>query len=167
MIDWVMYAPDDIYHTAAFDLDNVGVQVQGKMLLSELFDCNTWVRSFSVGYTFIHQKKHDAEGVVKSNFAMEYLRHKFAMSLSHRIVSRLSMSWDFRWQDRVGSYLSEGKLVGYHPYAMLDAKLQWDAPKYQVYVQATNITNHHYYDLAAVPQPGIWLMAGERLKLSL
>ena len=167
MIDWVMYAPDDIYHTAAFDLDNVGVQVQGKVIPSELFDCNTWVRSFSAGYTFIHQKKHDAEGVVKSNFAMEYLRHKFAMSLSHRIVSRLSMSWDFRWQDRVGSYLSDGKLVGYHPYALLDAKLQWDAPKYQVYVQATNITNHHYYDLAAVPQPGIWVMAGARLKLSL
>ena len=167
MIDWVMYAPDDIYHTAAFDLDNVGVQVQGKVFPAELFDCNTWVRSFTIGYTFIHQKKHDAEGVVKSNFAMEYLRHKFAMSLTHRIVSHLSMSWDFRWQDRVGSYLSDGKLVGYHPYAMLDAKLQWDAPKYQVYVQATNITNHHYYDLAAVPQPGIWLMAGARLKLSL
>ena len=167
MIDWVMYSPDDIYHTAAFDLDNVGVQVQGKVFPAELFDCNTWVRSFTIGYTFIHQKKHDAEGVVKSNFAMEYLRHKFAMSLTHRIVSRLSMSWDFRWQDRVGSYLSDGKLVGYHPYAMLDAKLQWDAPKYQVYVQATNITNHHYYDLAAVPQPGIWLMAGARLKLSL
>jgi len=167
MIDWVMYSPDDIYHTAAFDLDNVGVQVQGKVFPAELFDCNTWVCSFTIGYTFIHQKKHDAEGVVKSNFAMEYLRHKFAMSLTHRIVSRFSMSWDFRWQDRVGSYLSDGKLVGYHPYAMLDAKLQWDAPKYQVYVQATNITNHHYYDLAAVPQPGIWLMAGARLKLSL
>ena len=167
MIDWVMYSPDDIFHTASFDLDNVGAQVQGKLSLPELFGHNTWVRSLSLGYTFIHQTKHDAEGVVKSNVAMEYLRHKFVANLSHRIISRLSMSWDFRWQEREGSYLSGGELVPYHPYAMLDAKLQWEAPHYQIYVQATNLTNHHYYDLGSVPQPGLWVMAGMKVKLAI
>lgn len=167
MIDWVMYSADDIFHTASFDLDNVGVQVQGKIAFPELLGRDTWMRSLSMGYTYIHQKKHDAEGVVKSNVAMEYLRHKFVASLSHRIYNRLSMSWDFRWQERVGSYVSDGKLVGYHSYAMLDAKMQWDAPRYQLFVQATNITNHRYYDLGSVPQPGIWVMAGARFRLSL
>ena len=169
MIDWVMYAPDDIYHTAAFNLDNVGVQVQGKIFLSEFFRCDTWVRSFSAGYTFIHQNKHDADGVVKSNVAMEYLRHKFVANLSHRIVGHLSMSWDFRWQDRVGSYLSGGELIPYHPYAMLDAKILWSNPFSHIselYLQATNITNHHYYDLGSVPQPGIWVMAGAKFNFS-
>jgi len=181
MIDWVMYSPDDIYHTAAFNLDNMGVQVQGKMSLSEFFGRDTWVRSFSLGYTYIHQVKHDADGVVKSNVAMEYLRHKFVANLSHRIVGHLSMSWDFRWQDRVGSYLSGGELIPYHPYAMLDAKIVWSPssshPSHhpsslfhlpscisELYLQATNITNHRYYDLGSVPQPGIWLMAGAKLK---
>ena len=167
MIDWVMYSPDDIFHTASFDLDNVGAQVQGKLDFPEMFGRDTWHRSLSMGYTFIHQTNHDAEGVVKSNMAMEYLRHKVVASLSHRIYSRLSMSWNFRWQERVGSYVSEGKLVPYDPYAMIDAKLQWEAPCYQLFVQATNITNHRYYDLGSVPQPGIWVMAGARLKLSL
>ena len=63
--------------------------------------------------------------------------------------------------------MSGGELVPYHPYAMLDAKLLWDDPHYQLYVQATNLTNHRYYDLGSVPQPGIWLMAGMRMKLSL
>ena len=167
MIDWVMYSPDDIFHTASFDLDNVGAQVQGKLDFPEMFGRDTWLRSLSMGYTFIHQTKHDAEGVVKSNMAMEYLRHKVVASLTHRIYSRLSMSWNFRWQERVGSYVSEGKLVPYDPYAMIDAKLQWEAPCYQLFVQATNITNHRYYDLGSVPQPGIWVMAGARLRLSL
>ena len=165
MIDWVMYSLDDIYHTAAFDLDNVGVQVQGRVLLPELLGHDTWIRSVCAGYTFIHQTKHDAEGVVKSNVAMEYLRHKVVANLTHRIVSRLSMSWDFRWQERVGSYLSDGKLVPYRPYAILDAKLQWEAPRYQLYIQATNLTNRRYYDLGSVPQPGIWVMAGAKCKL--
>ncbi|MBP5393948.1 MAG: TonB-dependent receptor [Bacteroidaceae bacterium] len=167
MIDWVMYSADDIFHTASFDLDNVGVQVQGKMSFPELFERETWMRSLSLGYTYIHQEKHDAEGVVKSNMAMEYLRHKVVASLSHHIYSHLSIRWDFRWQERVGSYVSGGKLVGYHPYFMLDAKMQWDAPRYQLFVQATNLTNHHYYDLGSVPQPGIWVMAGARFRLSL
>lgn len=167
MIDWVMYSPDDIFHTASFDLDNVGAQVQGKLNFPEMFGRDTWLRSLSTGYTFIHQTKHDAEGVVKSNMAMEYLRHKVVASLTHRIYSRLSMSWNFRWQERVGSYVSEGKLVPYHPYAMIDAKMQWETPRYQLYIQATNITNHRYYDLGSVPQPGIWVMAGARLRLSL
>ena len=167
MIDWVMYSPDDIFHTASFGLDNVGVQVQGKVLPAELLGRNTWVRSLSLGYTFIHQTKHDAEGVVKSNVAMEYLRHKFVANLSHRIYNSLSMSWDFRWQERVGSYLSGGELVPYHPYAMLDAKLQWEAPRYQLFVQATNLTNHRYYDLGSVPQPGICVMAGGRIRLGI
>ena len=167
MIDWVMYSADGIFHTASFDLDNVGVQVQGKMSFPELFERETWMRSLSLGYTYIHQEKHDAEGVVKSNMAMEYLRHKVVASLSHHIYSHLSIRWDFRWQERVGSYVSGGKLVGYHPYFMLDAKMQWDAPRYQLFVQATNLTNHHYYDLGSVPQPGIWVMAGARFRLSL
>ena len=98
---------------------------------------------------------------------MEYLRHKFVASLTHRIVSRLSMAWDVRWQQRMGSYMSGGQRVGYHPYWTLDAKLQWDAPRYNLYVQATNITDHRYYDLGSVPQPGIWVMAGARLKVDL
>ena len=177
MIDWVMYSPDDIYHTAAFSLDNVGAQFRGSLLLPELLGHDTWVRSFSAGYTYIHQTKHDAQGVVKSNYAMEYLRHKVVASLTHRILrvkseklkvkNELLLTWDFRWQQRIGSYVSGSELIPYHPYAMLDAKLMWDAPRYQLYVQATNLTNHRYFDLGSVPQPGIWLMAGARLKLSL
>ena len=202
MIDWVMYAPDDIFHTASFDLDNVGVQVQGKASFAQLLGHDTWVRSLSVGYTYIHQTKHDAEGVVKSNMAMEYLRHKAVASLTHRIIKskrvkrlkgraklfqffnlspfQLSMTWDVRWQERVGSYVSDGSLVGYHPYWLLDAKLLWSMPEdsgsksqlsacnfqlSELYVQATNLTNHRYRDLGAVPQPGIWVMAGARVRL--
>ena len=194
MIDWVMYAPDDIFHTASFRLDNLGLQVQGKASFAQLLGHDTWVQTASIGYTYIHQDKHDAEGVWKSNYAMEYLRHKFVASLTHCILKskkvkrlkgekekgcaklfqffnvspfQLSMTWDFRWQQRIGSYVSGGELIPYHPYAILDAKLQWDTSRYQLYVQASNLTNHRYRDLGSVPQPGLWVMAGARLKLLL
>ena len=181
MIDWVMYTADDTYHSAAFDLDNMGVQAEGRLSFPELFHKNTWVRNLSVGYTYIHQKRHDDVQIYKSNYAMEYLRHKFVASLHHRIWDRLSATWSVRWQDRMGSYVqysgtyvdtatgylrgqTTGELVSYSPYATLDLKLQWTADHYQVFVQGTNITNHKYYDLGNVQQPGIWVMAGVRVK---
>ena len=92
------------------------------------------------------------------------------------------MTWDFRWQEREGSYVSGGELIPYHPYALLDAKLQWSMPEAsgsksqlstlnfqlsELYVQASNLTNHRYRDLGSVPQPGLWVMAGAKVKMEI
>ena len=109
--------------------------------------------------------------IFKSNYAMEYLRHKVVATLSHPIVSRLSAAWSFRWQDRTGSYLlyenaqSTGRLVDYSPYATLDLKLRWTAPHYELWAEATNLTDHRYYDLGNIPQPGIVVLGGIRIRL--
>lgn len=165
MIDWVMYSPNDVFHTAAFNLDNMGVQMQGRVDFPQLLGHRTWLTAFSAGYTYIHQQKHEAPEVYKSNNALEYLRHKFVASLSHRIVSRLSMSWDLRWQDRMGAYLADGQRVAYGSHATLDAKLQWAAPRYRIHLQANNITDCRYHDIGGVPQPGIWFMAGASIRV--
>ena len=102
---------------------------------------------------------------------MEYLRHKVVATLDHRIVSRLSAAWTFRWQDRMGCYLryedahSTGQLADYSPYATLDLKLRWQDTHYELWAEGTNLTNHRYYDLGNVPQPGIVVLAGVRVKL--
>lgn len=165
MIDWVMYHPDDTYHSAAFQLDNMGVQVQGKFLFDEMTGRNAWVKSLDVGYTHIRQNRRNGTEVYKSNYAMEYLRHKFVASLHHRLCSRLSATWSVRLQDRMGSYIRNGQLVSYPTYATLDLKLQWTARHYSAFVQGTNITDCRYYDLGNVPQPGAWIMAGVRWKM--
>ena len=163
LIDWVMYAPDDVFHSANFDLDNMGVQAQTRLQFKPL--------SLQLAYTYLHQNRRDDAEIFKSNYAMESLRHKFVATLDHRIVSRLSAAWTFRWQDRMGSYLryedaqSTGQLVDYSPYATLDLKLRWQATHYELWAEGTNLTNHHYYDLGNIPQPGIVVLAGVRVKL--
>lgn len=165
MIDWVMYTPDDTYHSAAFQLDNMGVQVEGRFDFDQITGKDAWVKNLTLGYTHIYQKRNDDTEIYKSNYAMEYLRNKFVASLHHKIWNRLSATWNVRLQDRMGNYISAGQLVGYNTYANLDLKLQWTAPHYNIFVQGTNITNNRYYDLGNVPQPGIWIMAGARWKL--
>jgi iron complex outermembrane receptor protein len=123
-----------------------------------------------LSYAFIHQQRHDDTYIYKSNYAMEYLRHKVVCTLDHPIVSRLTASWTLRWQDRMGSYLryddaqSTGQLVPYSPYATLDLKLRWVARHYELWAEGTNLLNRHYYDLGNVPQPGIMVLGGVRLR---
>ena len=179
LIDWVMYTAADTYHSANFNLDNLGFQAHAKLDFSELVERAIWLQSLDVGYTWMHQTRHDDTEIYRSNYAMEYLRHKLVVSMNHRICSKLSATWSLRWQDRMGNYIlyggnyidettgflrgsDTGKLVSYEPYATLDLKVQWTDSRYQAFVQATNLTNHHYFDLGNIRQPGIWLMAGAR-----
>ena len=184
MIDWVMYNSSDTYHSTSFELDNMGVQVEGKIDFTQLCNRDIFLRSLSVGYTYIHQNRRDDQQIYRSNYALEYLRHKLTATLHHKIVCRLTATWSLRWQDRMGEYIqyegtytdpntgylrgtSTGTLVSYRPYATLDLKLQWTERHWMAYVKGSNITNHRYYDLGNVRQPGIWVLAGARFNFSL
>ena len=165
MIDWVMYTPEDTYHSAAFQLDNMGVQVEGRFDFDQITSKDVWVKNLTLGYTHIHQKRNDNTKIYKSNYAMEYLRNKFVASLHHKIWNRLTATWSIRLQDRMGNYVSSDQLVCYSTYANLDLKLQWTTSHYNIFLQGTNITDNRYYDLGNVPQPGIWIMVGTKWKL--
>lgn len=173
MIDWVMYKADDVYHSANFKLDNYGVETNAALMFREWFGETFLLDRLSLGYTYIYQKRHDAVEIYKSNYALEYLRHKLVATLDHRIWRQLTATWAFRWQDRMGSYIKYasvndvGTLVDYEPYALLDLRLQWTAPRYRIYLEGNNLTNHTYYDLGNIPQPGFCFKVGASIRLNL
>ena len=157
IIDWVYPTAESKKYQAMNigKLDNMGYSVDAALHLQELLP-EFFITRIKAGYAFIHQK-HSTDGdVYGSLYALEYLRHKATLQVDHRIWRQLTASWALRWQERMN---------GYHPYTKVDVRLQWTAPTYNIYVKADNITNHHYYDLGNVKQPGIWVMAGASVKL--
>lgn len=159
MIDWVYEsATATRYHALNIGkLNNMGYSVDAALHPQEILnDCP--VTLIKVGYAFIHQKHETTAEIYKSLYALEYLKHKFIAEVDHRIWSHLSANWSLRWQQRMN---------GYHPYAKIDCKLRWDMPSYSLYVKADNLTCHRYYDLTAVKQPGLWIMAGGNIKINL
>lgn len=159
IIDWVYDAPDSRkYHAMNIGkLDNMGYSADAVFNVDELIE-NSFVTRVKVGYAFIHQKHDTDRDIYGSLYALEYLRHKATLQLDHRIWQRLTASWAVRWQERMNHY---------SPYTKVDVKLQWTAPHYSLYVKADNITCHRYYDLGAVRQPGIWVMAGGSISFGL
>lgn len=169
MIDWVMYSAEDKYHSANFRLDNRGFDVNADIMPRE-WNPSYYINKVHVGYAYINQARYDDITIYKSNYAMEYLRHKVTASVDHRIFSALSASWAFRWQERRGSYIiyennkSTGVAHPYSPYALFDLKLMWQKPRYEIALSLNNLTNRRYYDLGNVEQPGFWLMASAKVK---
>ena len=170
MIDWVMYSATDIYHSANFKLDNRGYEVNVSLLPQEIWAQNAVTR-LRIGYAYIDQERKDDVEFFKSNYAMEYLRHKFVAGIDHRIVGCLTATWNFRWQQRMGSYIiyennkSTGVSKPYAPFGLLDVKLMWTKPRYELSIAMNNVTSYRYYDLGNVSQPGFWLMAGAKIKI--
>jgi vitamin B12 transporter len=157
MIDWVYEdAASTKYHAMNIGkLDNMGATIDATLNVTELIP-SSFITRIKAGYAYIHQKHETEQQIYKSLYALEYLRHKFTMSLDHRIISHLSANWTLRWQQRMN---------GYNPYTKIDCKLMWEGGKYDLFVKADNLTAHRYYDLGSVKQPGLWIMAGASIKL--
>lgn len=162
MIDWVYEtATSTRYHALNIGkLNNMGFSTEARLNLSQLLFSQAETKGepvlMKVGYAYIHQKHTTNQPIYRSLYALEYLRHKVVVELSHPIVSHLSASWALRWQQRMN---------GYKPYAKVDGKLTWREQRWQIYLKADNLTCHRYYDLGSVLQPGLWIMAGAGITL--
>jgi len=165
MIDWVTYSDaltgesDGIFHSVNFELDNKGFELNLNLLPQELWSEACPLRKLSAKYSYINEDSEYDVTVISSKYAMDYLRHKVVLSADGRLWKRLNLSLSWRWQDRVGRDNPS--------YALTDARLSWDTPRWSVYLDATNLFDKTYYDYATIPQPGLWCRIGAKFKFGI
>ncbi len=168
MIDWVMYSADDAYHAAGFELDNMGFSVHTTTRFQDLLPNQHVLKSFKLGYSYIHQKRHDDTPIYKSNYALQYLRHKVVANLGMQFMPGFTGNIAYRFQERMGQYIafdadthtSTGHLADYKPYGVVDLKVQYAWKKWTLFGEASNIFDVDVVDLGNIPQPGRWMKAG-------
>ncbi len=172
LIDWIRPVDETIYYSMNHTrINTTGVEVSAQFNLRKLIHSNFPITSVYAGYSYINRdKKEEAE--YESLYALEYLRHKFIVRLDHKIWKNLTASWAYRWQERMGYYTEyvsgvAGDQRSYKPYSLLDVKVQWNAPTYNIYVEANNLFDHTYYDHGNIPQPGIWIRGGVSYRFNL
>jgi len=170
MIDWVMDTreADPVWQSVNFtQLNTTGMEFRSRLSLSG------WMPGFmpsegstlDVDYCYQHQQK-DEPSYIQSQYALEYLRHKVSARLHLQLSSRLDMLMAYRWQQRVGNYTTaEGIISDYHPYGLIDVRLNWEAARYSFYAEAHNLTDCRYADYGNVEQPGTWLTLGVKWKI--
>ena len=128
-----------------------------------------FLRSFNAGFAHIDQDKA-LEPNLQSAYALEYLRNKLILQADFQLTEPLSLNVSYSWLDRVGNYeaFEGGKSLGqraYEPYSLLDARLTWEARRFRLFLEGSNLLNISYYDHGNIPQPGIRLQAGVLVRL--
>lgn len=173
MIDWVKFNAEDSYHSANFNLNNYGVEWTSTVNFQEIWGMESFLKQLNVSYAYIYQSRRDDKVIYRSNYALDYLKNKLVVSLNHRVAGKLEAQWDVRVQHRNGAFelytagKPSGTLAPYGTTGLLDLKLQWVEKTYSLYLQGNNLTNHKYYDLGNVQQPGFWFMAGVKKMFAL
>ncbi|MDD4776917.1 MAG: TonB-dependent receptor [Fermentimonas sp.] len=169
MIDWVKPSPEALWEsTNHTQINKRGMEVNLSFDLKEWFGHNQPLSAFNTGYMILDQERVDDDLI--SNYTLNHLRHKFTASLHHDLIKDLSLSWNFRWQERNGSYvlyadLKPGERVDYTPFSILDVKANYKLRNIDLFINANNIFNSKHVDLGNVPQPGLWLSGGATIKL--
>lgn len=155
MIDWVMDTRD--LNAVWQSVNYTKLNTLGQEISFEVHSSKFIVHS---SYCHLHQQKQET-AYLQSQYSLEYLRHKVTASLRWSPTDYLRFSVNYRWQERMGSYTNvDGEVCGYHPYSVVDARIDWHQDSYNVYLEGNNLTGHHYVDYGNVPQPGCWITAG-------
>ena len=169
MIDWIMDTSkgseavwQSVNHTK---INSIGLEVSAGLDFKQLLPSQNVLKNLKLSYSYIDQDKKQEANIV-SQYALEYLRHKFIGNLRLQLARRLELGMVVRWQDRVGSYTDfDGNICDYRPYCLTDARLTWQMRTWKLYVEANNLFNTSYHDYGLVEQPGRWLIAGLSLHL--
>ncbi|MBR1838945.1 MAG: TonB-dependent receptor [Bacteroidaceae bacterium] len=170
MIDWVMYSPDDVYHAAAYKLRAMGFAVSGEADLRRLIGPSSPLLRLTATYAWLNQQRKDDADVFRSNYTMNYLRHKLVVTLAHALPFGIEAHWTMRLNNRAGNYLvydgtiPTDRLKKYGTYVLLDAKLQRAIGRVSLTATLENITARRYVDVAGVPQPGCLVLFGAAVR---
>jgi iron complex outermembrane receptor protein len=120
--------------------------------------------ALSYGATYLDK----SAGNEASSYLLDYLRHKASLSVTHLLFSScLKASWQFDVQDRAGNYvdIDTGRPASFDPFALLNVRVTWEAPRVALFAEAHNLFDTSYFDYAGLVQPGFWLMAGMRVRI--
>jgi iron complex outermembrane receptor protein len=170
IIDWLWFYETNRY--SPVNLENVFISGMDCMIEIPF---HTWIhadfflQNLSIGYSYLDASKSVPDSVEK----YYNLKHKLNVSIRYRIFHRIYSSLQCSYQERLGSYQQYDPVDNYYmftdypPLFLLDASLSWEAKRFVLYLDATNLMNIRYVDAGSVNQPGRWVMAGIKINFGL
>ena len=148
LIDWVRTSDDDPWQPRNF----YNVDVQGlEAGINFDFGTDAWVNTLSLNYTYLDADLKDTGGV-QSRYALDNLNHQLVLGADHKIWSKLRHNVRARYLDRATATLQD--------YFILDSRVYYQTERFELYVEATNLTNTEYTETGYVTMPGRWVRAG-------
>lgn len=166
LIDWINDGTLDdngapLWKSVNFGkINTLGAEASLQLDFRRLLPAQHLLKRLSVAYCWMNQDEKEYSGIV-SQYSLEYLKNKLTGDAELNIWRNLDLTVKYRLQHRMGSYLDvENERHRYSTYALMDARLSWTEPRWNVYVEGNNLLDREYVDYGNVKQPGFWIVAG-------
>ncbi|RFS27004.1 TonB-dependent receptor [Chitinophaga silvatica] len=112
--------------------------------------------SLNAGYNYLSPTfKGDPLSTKISRYVIESLRHQFTANVRATFLHNFSIAATTRYCMR----------VSYKDYTIVDARIAYSQPRYQIYADVNNLTDVSYIESNAAMMPGRWVTVGAKLKL--
>ncbi len=171
MIDWIKQPGDEQWHSMNLTKVNITGFETGVTIPFKNFDMFESLNPLlTINYSYLHSDKESGE--LMSKYALDHLRHKLDLGLTHKITSGLGATWQVSWRERAGGFmLFEDGIFhdqqDFEPFWMADLKLFYNLNQWRIFGEASNIFDTRYVSIANVPQPGRWIRAGINYEIKL
>lgn len=164
VIAWVKHKNDS--PEAKWETQNLtSVETWGMEIVNRFNINKYFINYINVNYNYLNQKSKSGE--YDSKYSLNYLKHNLFVGLNHKIIKNVNLSWNFRYQDRAGSFLQydfiNNEYTGdqeFDPFLLVDLKLNWEYKVFNLFAEVTNLFNKNYIDIGNVEMPGRWFKAG-------
>lgn len=171
LIDWVRESEDFLWETRNLtEISSNGIEFIASLDVPAMIGQPFFIRKINTNYAYNSLNK--AQSDFLSNYVLDNLKHKLVLSVDHQIWKNLQASWNFRFQDRNGSYAQfEDKAhVGeadYESFWLTDLKVYWKTERLQLSCSVANLFDQQYVDLGNIAQPGRWISFGLNYQIEL
>ena len=169
LIDWIRESEELLWETRNLtEIKSDGLEFIATLDVRKLMGQSFFIRKINTNYSYNTQDK--SQGDFQSNYVLDNLKHKFVFTVDHQIWKNLQASWNFRFQDRNGTYekfeneISVGE-ADYESFWLTDLKVYWKTSKLQLSGSVSNLFDQTYIDLGNINQPGRWISLGLKYQL--
>ena len=154
LIDWIFDTQDSVWRSENVSTVNTaGLElVVSYQKVVPLIGEEFYIDHLSVSYNKLNQEKEMIDE--QSRYALEHLTDQVIVSSVINIYKKLKTNLNFRYLKRIDQ---DG-------YILLDGRIYWMDKKYNLFIEATNITNTEYTEVFT-PMPGRWFRGGLILTL--
>lgn len=142
------------------NVSTIGYEFVSKIKINQIT-----INNITANYTYLDQSV-SADDKLDTKYSLNYLKHKLLIGINHMILKNTSLTWNFRYQNRAGSYpkyiieTQQEYDKNYDPFLLIDLKLNWSYKIMSMHAEITNLLNHEYVDYGNVQMPGRWFKLG-------
>lgn len=155
LIDWALDESGVWNAMNITDVATQGVETSVDIDFSQWTGADFPVYRLFMSYNFIDSNLKNTENT-NTRYTLENLRDQLIIGVDHKLIWQIDHALRARMIKRVDE----------PHYWLLDAKVYWNAPAFQVFVEGSNLTNTEYSEVMT-PMPGRWVRGGITYKLKL